>query len=398
VVGSANPNAPSGCSQALEADPKNRLALEGMLALAEAAAMAASCAAACARSPSWPKTARSACATTGAWRSPRATWPSISSSPSHAYREVLRVEPEDLPVLGELTALERRRSDMAGLAGRSSSARGSLNSWATNAWRPPRCASSVRCSTFASAAQGEALVWLEKAARPPRAERAARAGDALSAPRACRLNARRALEDTLALLPKHAPPEKLAEVRGRLGRACELLGDKDAARENYALAFPLRRLDDELSGRLEALYVEGGFTRELTDLWASRAQALLQAGRATTPRPCSSRPHRLQLELGDATGAMLRLTSALDASPSGDKAREVLEAMAKLELERGEPIEASRLLPRRAQVAKDPRESARWSPSRPLRWCARPRASRPCCCKRSSTTSATRLPACAAAS
>ena len=37
------------------------------------------------------------------------------------------------------------------------------------------------------------------------------------------LNARRALEDVLALLPRHAPPEKLAEVRDRLGRACEQL-------------------------------------------------------------------------------------------------------------------------------------------------------------------------------
>jgi hypothetical protein len=56
----------------------------------------------------------------------------------------------------------------------------------------------------------------------------------------------------------------------------------------------------------------------------------------------------------------LRLTAALDASPTGDSAREVLEAMAKLELERGGGVEASRLYARRAQVAKEPREGARF--------------------------------------
>jgi tetratricopeptide (TPR) repeat protein len=348
-------------SQALEADPKNRLALEGMLSLAESrrdgGQLCRSLRALAELTPEPKERVRyyrrlAVAARDLAFDLDLAV---------HAYREVLRVEPEDLPVLGELAALERRRSDMAGLA------------WALE--QRAKASETAGDKRLAAAAlrelgqvldirlgrAGEALVALEKAARlhPDPNALLELANLCLRLERAP--NARRALEDTLALLPKHAPPEKLAEVRSRLGRACELLGDKDAARENYALAFPLRRLDDELSTRLEALYVEGRFTRELTDLWASRAQALLQAGRAHDAAPLFFKAAQTQLEVGDLTGAMLRLTSALDASPTGDSAREVLEAMAKLELERGATAEASRLFIRRAQVSKDPRESARFT-------------------------------------
>ena len=91
-------------------------------------------------------------------------------------------------------------------------------------------------------------------------------------------HARRALEDLLSSLPRHAAPERVAEVRARLGRACDLLGrPRRGHRSTTPLAFPLRRLDDELAERLEALYDETGAAAELTDLWAARAQALSQA-------------------------------------------------------------------------------------------------------------------------
>ncbi|MBL8922007.1 MAG: flagellar hook-length control protein FliK [Myxococcaceae bacterium] len=348
-------------SQALEADPKNRLALEGMLALAESrrdgGQLCRSLRALAELTPEPKERVRyyrrlAVAARDLAFDLDLAV---------HAYREVLRVEPEDLPVLGELAALERRRSDMAGLAwaleqrAKASEAAGDKR-LAAAALRELGQVLDVRLGRA-----GEALVALEKAARlhPDPNALLELATLCLRLERAP--NARRALEDTLALLPKHAPPEKLAEVRARLGRACELLGDKDAARENYALAFPLRRLDDELAGRLEALYVEARLTRELTDLWAARAQALLQAGRAHDAAPLFFKAAQTQLAAGDATGAMLRLTAALDASPTGESAREVLEAMAKLELERGGSAEASRLFARRAQVAKDPREAARFT-------------------------------------
>ncbi|HEY0883468.1 MAG TPA: flagellar hook-length control protein FliK, partial [Archangium sp.] len=101
-------------------------------------------------------------------------------------------------------------------------------------------------------------------------------------------------------------------------------------------------------------------TRELTDLWAARAQALLQAGRAHDAAPLFLKAAQALLESGDTQGAILRLTAALDAAPTGEKAGEALEAMAKLELERGGAQEAARLYGRRALLTSDARESARW--------------------------------------
>lgn len=347
-------------SQALEADPKNRLALEGMLALAESrrdGGQLTRCLKALAELAESPKDRvrhyrRLAVAARDlAFDLDLAVF---------AYREVLRVEPDELPVLGELTALERRRADMGGLA------------WALE--QRARVAEGLGDKRLSAAAlrelsqvlderlgrAGEALVALEKATRlfPEPNALMELAGLSLRLERPT--NARRALEDVLALLPKHAPPERLAEVRARLGRACELLGDKEGAKEQYALAFPLRRLDDELAGRLEALYAEGNQTRELSELWAARAQALLQAGRSHDAAPLFFKAAQRLLEAGDVSGAMLRLTAALGASPSGAKAAEVLEAMARLEEERREPAEAARLLARRAGLAEPGRDAARW--------------------------------------
>ncbi|MBL8911334.1 MAG: tetratricopeptide repeat protein, partial [Archangium sp.] len=347
-------------SQALEADPKNRLALEGMLALAESkrdGGQLVRCLKALA------ELAEDAKDRVRHYRRLIVAARDLAFDLDvavFAAREVLKVEADDLPVLGEITALERRRSDMAGLA------------WALE--QRARVAENAGDKRLAAAAlrelsqvldqrlgrAGESLVALEKATRLFPDVNALLELATLSLRLERPLNARRALEDVLALLPRHAPPEKLAEVRARLGRACEQLGDKDAARENYALAFPLRRLDDELAVRLEALYVENRNTREVTDLWAARAQALLQAGRAQDAAPLFFKAAQALLESGDTQGAILRLTAALDAAPTGEKAGEALEAMAKLELDRGASQEAARLYGRRATLAPEPRVAARW--------------------------------------
>ena len=346
-------------TQALEADPKNRLALEGMLALAESRRDGGQLCRCLKALADLAEDGRDRVRYSRRLAVAARDLAFDLETAAHAYREVLRVEPDDLPVLGELTALERRRADMPGL------------SWALE--QRARVAEQLGDKRLASAAlrelsqvldarlgrAGEALVALEKASRlfpePNTLMDLATLSLRVERP----LNARRALEDVLALLPRHAPPEKLAEVRARLGRACELLGDKDGARENYAQAFPLRRLDDELASRLEGLYVEGRFTRELTDLWAARAQALQQAGRAHDAAPLFFKAAQTALEANDLSGAMLRLTAALDAAPAGEKAGETLELMATLELKRGEPLEAARLFARRATLTTG-RDAARW--------------------------------------
>lgn len=278
---------------------------------------------------------------------------------AEAFRRVLEVEPLDLPVLGELCALERRRADMPGLA------------WALE--RRASAAEHHGDQRLAAAALRELGAVLEA--------RLGRPGDALVAyEKACRLapdptallelanlslrcerpqNARRALEDALALLPKHAAPEKLAEIRARLGRACEMTGDLDRAREAYAQAFPLRKLDDELAGRLAALYEDAGQVQELTELWAARAQALLGASRPQEAAPLLFRAAKALLQAGDVAQARARLSAALDASPTGDQAAQAIELLAELELQRNEVQEAARLFARRASLEKEPRSAAR---------------------------------------
>ncbi|GHG94093.1 flagellar hook-length control protein FliK [Comamonas sp. JC664] len=277
----------------------------------------------------------------------------------HALQEVLRAEPDDLPALGELCALQRKRADMAGLAdalevrARVAEAQGDKR-LAAAALRELAGVLEARLGRV-----GDALVALEKAARL--APDAAVLLDLADLSLRCERpeHARRALETLLSTLPRTAAPEKLADVRSRLGRACEMLGDREGAIAAYAQAFPLRRLDDALSARLEALYTEAGESQALAELWASRAQALMGADRAEEAAPLFLQSARALLERDEKAAALMRLTAALEASPEGPLAAEVLESLAELELERGEKLEAARLYARRAALVPEARAGAK---------------------------------------
>jgi tetratricopeptide (TPR) repeat protein len=277
----------------------------------------------------------------------------------HALQEVLRAEPDDLPALGELCALQRKRADMAGLASALE-----VRARVAEAQNDKRlAAAALRELAGVLEARlgrvGDALVALEKAARL--APDAAVLLDLADLSLRCERpeHARRALETLLSTLPRTAAPEKLADVRARLGRACEMLGDRDGAIAAYAQAFPLRRLDDALAARLESLYTEAGETQALAELWASRAQALMGADRAEEAAPLFLQSARALLERGERAAALLRLTAALEASPQGPLAAEVLESLAELELERGEKLEAARLYARRAALVPEARTGAK---------------------------------------
>ncbi|WP_225408621.1 flagellar hook-length control protein FliK [Stigmatella hybrida] len=346
-------------TSALEADPDHKPALEALLALAEAqrdGRQLTRCLGALARLTAEPqeraqKYRRLAVAA-------RDLTFDLELS-VHALQEVLRAEPDDLPTLGELCALQRKRSDMGGLAtaleerARVAEAQGDKR-LAAAALRELAGVLEARLGRV-----GEALVALEKAARltPDAAVLLDLADLSLRCERP--EHARRALESLLSSLPRTAAPERLADIRARLGRACEMLGDREAAVAAYAQAFPLRRLDDALATRLESLYTELGETRELAELWATRAQALASADRVAEAAPLFLKSARHLLSRGEKPAALLRLSSALDADPQGPLAAEVLELLAELELERGEKLEAARLYARKAGLIADTRLGAR---------------------------------------
>ena len=346
-------------TSALEADPDHRPALEAMLALAEArrdGGLLTRCLSALARLTPEPKERAQKYRRLAVAARDLAFDLDLAAT---ALQEVLKAEPEDLPTLGELCALQRKRSDMAGLAtaleerARVAEAQGDKR-LAAAALRELANVLEARLGRV-----GEALVALEKAARlsPDQTVLLELADLSLRCERP--EHARRALESLLTTLPRTTAPERLADIRARLGRACEQLGDREAAIAAYAQAWPVRRLDESLASRLEALYTEAGETRELAELWASRAQALVAAERAAEAAPLFLQSARVLLERGEKGPALLRLSAALDANPSGPLAAEVLDALAELELERGEKLEAARLFARKAALVTDARAGAK---------------------------------------
>ncbi|MFL5348692.1 MAG: flagellar hook-length control protein FliK [Hyalangium sp.] len=344
---------------AIEADPDNKAALEAMLALAEArrdGGLLTRCLSSLARLTPEPKE-----------RAQKYRRLAVAARDLtfdldlavQALQEVLKAEPGDLPSLGELCTLQRKRSDMAGLASaleeraRVAEAQGDKR-LASAALRELAGVLEAKLGRV-----GEALVALEKAARlaPDPAVLLELADLSLRCERP--EHARSALESLLSSLPRTAAPERLADIRARLGRACELLGDREGAVDAYAQAFPLRRLDDALAARLEALYSEMGETRELAELWGARAQALVGADRTMEAAPLFLKSARLLLDRGEKPAALLRLSAALEADPQGPMAAEVLDLLAELELERGEKLEAAKLYARKAALISDVRAGAR---------------------------------------
>ncbi|MFZ5471849.1 MAG: flagellar hook-length control protein FliK [Myxococcota bacterium] len=345
-------------SAALDADGHNPLALEGMLALAEGrrdGGQLCRCLSALAELAQDPKE-----------RARHLRRLSVAARDlafdlelaARALSELLTLEPDDLPALGELCGLQRRRTDMNGLATALEKRAGAAERQGDKRLAAAALRELAQVLEARLGRVGEALVALEKAARL--APDAGVLFDLAQLSLRCERpeHARRALEDLLSSMPKHAAPERLAEVRALHGRACELCGDFDRAKESYAAAFPLRRLDEELFGRLEALYAQAGQQRELTELWAARAQALLASGRAKEAAPLFFQSAQALLSSGDHAGAVLRLGAALDAAPQGEQAGDILEAMAELEVARGERLEAAKLLAKRASLLEDARASS----------------------------------------
>ncbi|MFN0063874.1 MAG: flagellar hook-length control protein FliK [Myxococcaceae bacterium] len=275
-----------------------------------------------------------------------------------ALSELLRFEPDDLTSLTELCALQRKRGDLAALA-----AALEMRAKAAESARDVRLAS----TTLRELAQiletrlgrmGEALVCLEKAARlsPDVATLTELADISLRMDRPD--HARRAFEDVLMQLPRHVAPERLAELKAKLGQACERLGDEAAARRYYAEAFPVRRLDDALAERLEALYVRAGAHAELSEFWASRGEALVSAGRGEAAAALLLKGAGALLDLGRREAAVVKLAAVLEAAPEGDVADQALALLSRASVDPGTQLEVARLYARKAAQIPDGERAA----------------------------------------
>ncbi|MGZ6134768.1 MAG: flagellar hook-length control protein FliK, partial [Myxococcaceae bacterium] len=346
-------------TRAVDADPRNRVALEGLVALGEArrdGPLLVRC-----------LSTLSELARDGADRAKFLRRLAVAAKDlasdleiaARALSEVLKIEPEDLLAWGELCALQRRRADMPGLAA-ALAARARIAETQSDPRLAAACLRELAQVEEARLGRfGEALVALEKAARlDPRPEVLLELAD-LSLRCERPEHARRALEDVLVTLPRTGSPEKLAEVRAKLGQACEMTGDAAAAAAHYAEALPYRRGDDALAARLEGLYEKLGRSKELAEVWALRARQLLAEGRTEAAAPLLFKGARALLDSGQRDAAHRQLYAALEVAPRGLLAGQILEALAELELSAGNRPEAATLLARQAALIADPLAAAR---------------------------------------
>ena len=336
---------------ALEAQPRHRPALEGMLAVAEATrdgdGLCRALRALSSMEPVGPARNRLLRRLAAAARE-------LSGDlavAAQALSELLLHEPLDLAALGELKELLRRRgevsrlSDVLAARARAAEQLGEVR-LAAGALRELAELQSTRLGDRAAATEslGRALRLLPE---PAVVLEYASAALAVERPAA----AREALVAALEAGPVHVGAAQQAELRARLGEALEALGDPDGAREQCVRAFPGRPLDEPLFLRLERLHRGAGLERELAHLQGRRAEALRLAGRHAEAGAHFLEAGRTLAVHGDRAGAAQWLADAESCAPGSrlaDTARQVLPqvsaARSALGLPRVEPrgAEASR--------------------------------------------------------
>ena len=269
---------------------------------------------------------------------------------AEAYRELANYSPDDLHVLGELISVERRRQDWTGLLwALQQRARVSENRGETRmAAAALRELGQILDQRLGRAS--EAVVALERSARLFPNPDTMMDLAAMSARSESPERTRELLETALDLLKDEAPKEKLAALQVQLGRACELAGDAQAARQHYTSAFSERRLDDELFERLEALTIEQHLTAELVTIWRERAEALLEAGRGAVAAPLFLRAGKSCVDAGDSDTAIQLFEEGLKVSASNVVSSDILEALVVLERARLRPREAAEYQAKRAKL------------------------------------------------
>lgn len=283
---------------------------------------------------------------------------------ARATREILALVPDDLPALGELVALQRRRGDVAGLAE-------ALEGWARGSERQGELGTTAAAlrelASLFDARLGrrdDALSALEKAhaLAPQDAGVLADLAD-LSLRLSRHRLARYATRALLALQPPEGAPgapgsARRAELHERLARAAEAVGELAEAAAALEEAYRLLQ-DDGHAERLDALYALARRDDARIDLARRRGTALTRAGKGTLAARVLAQGAALSRAVGDLPGAVRDFTAALAADPTGPEATPILDALAELATAAGQPGEAAGHLSKRAALTPDARLAAR---------------------------------------
>ncbi|MGI5861161.1 MAG: tetratricopeptide repeat protein [Myxococcales bacterium] len=277
-----------------------------------------------------------------------------------ALARALALEPEDLSSLGELCALQRRRGDEPALAA-------ALASYARALEREgefAQAAAALRELAMLGARRlgrsEQALEQLEHALvlAPDDPETLLDLGD-LSLDLGRPAAAREAFESLLGALPRDAAAERVIDLKIRLAKACDALGEREAAIEAYATAMSARPGDDAIGDRLDALLAEAERPRERAAALLSRGKAKREARLAGAAAGHFSAAGEQLRALGELRAARAAFEASLDADPDGPAAPAALDALAEMALAERDDPRACELLARRAAFEGDPRATAR---------------------------------------
>jgi len=271
---------------------------------------------------------------------------------------VLKEEPDDLVLLGELSHLLRLQHDMPGLVA-ALEKRGALalrQGDKTLAAQALRELASVLETKLGQ--KKEALETLQKVAQWT--QEPGNLSELVELAWRCeRVDvAKTTLETWLALPAMAQQPEQTARIRAQLGKAHESLGDKEAALQCYTEAFAHRRLDDELASKLESMLRSQAAYAKLAEFWNQRAQALGEAGRIREAALFYFQSAQQLLDLSQRAPALQRLQAAIEVAPNSPEAAHALEQMARMAQSSGDAQEAARLWVECALRTTEPKRAA----------------------------------------
>lgn len=345
-------------AEALESDARSREALEGLLALEEAAGeVGPSCERLRALVELTPP---------GRSRLPLLRRLAVAARDgkkdlelaARTTREILALVPDDASAQSELVTLQRRRADLPALAE-------ALEGWARACERSGDVqATAAALRELASLYDGrlgrtdDGLSALEKAHGLAPSDMGVLSDLSEMALRAGRHRlARYASRALLSLLGETAPAPQRAALLDRQARAAEALGDLDEAGSALEEAWSLAT-DDSFAERLDLLLAQLRRDEARCQLARRRGSALTREGRSSLAARVLSDGAVLARSLGDVNAAQKDFANALSADPAGPFAAPALEALTELALGRGQASEAAGHLARWAQLSPEPRAAA----------------------------------------
>lgn len=341
---------------ALLSDPQNRTAIEGLALLAEARGDGAALCRHLLRRIELARDDEEAAALLRRLLHAAREVADDLDLAADALGRLAALEPDDVSHLEALAALHRRRGDPTALAH-------TLERLASFQESEGKTDAAVRAlrerANLLETRLGrplDAIELLERALQLAPDDRAvlAELGEA------CLRNGRpEAAREALRALERNLPADERPWLQARLGRAADLLGERDEAIAAWLEASTAGALDEALLARFDTLLAQAGRERERAELLASRARRELDAGKPEVAAGIFAAAAALFERVNRPQQAQDAWEAVLEADRDGPYAPAALDALVDFAQRAENPLRAATLLAARAAFDATPREAAR---------------------------------------